>query len=113
MQLFLTSERLDSVTRRRLRKRLLQRGALLATLLEDVLSGKDRADMVEAIGEARPGLSSEAALRDALTRVERRRILLVNGDDRFGRCEICGVELARAVLDELPWADRCAAHAER
>jgi hypothetical protein len=90
---------------------LLQRGQILATLLEEVLAGKDKAPALAALGVLRPGLRPEEALRMALDQVEARRILLDADDDRFGRCAICAVDLGVTALDEMAWADRCAAHA--
>lgn len=105
------AERFDEATRERLRHRLLHRGATLATLLADVLSGKDASPALAALGLLRPGIHPQEALRRALDQVERRRNLLVVGDDRYGRCDVCGADLGVSALDELAWADRCAAHA--
>jgi hypothetical protein len=107
------ASRFDPETRARLRGRLLRRGALLATLLGDVLAGKDKTSSLAALGLSRPGARPEELLRDALDQVERRRRLLVGNDDRFGRCDVCGIDLGARALDEVPWADRCAAHASR
>lgn len=102
---------LDPPTRERLRRRLLRRGQTLATLLAELLAGKDLAARLAALEVAKPGLRPEEALRLALDQVERRRALLVAGDDRYGRCDVCGAALGLAALDEMAWADRCAAHA--
>lgn len=102
--------RFDPATRDRLRRQLLRRGATLATLLADILSGKDREVALAALGVLRPGIRPEEALRKALDQVETRRRLLVAADERFGRCDVCGAELASAALDDMPWADRCQAH---
>ncbi len=101
----------DDVTRMRLRRRLLARGQTLATLLADVLAGHDKSIALEALGLLRPGIRPEEALRMALDQVERRRVLLDTGDDRYGRCDVCGKDLGLAALDDMAWADRCAAHA--
>jgi RNA polymerase-binding transcription factor DksA len=104
--------RLDDETRAALRKTIMKRGLALATLLADVLAGKDRSDALRAFGIAdKPGIRPEERLRATLEQVESRRRLLDAADDRFGRCDICGDDLGRAALTELPWADRCAAHA--
>jgi RNA polymerase-binding transcription factor DksA len=97
--------------RERLRRRLLERGTILATLLAEVLAGKDKASALQALDVLRPGIRPEEALRKALDQVEHRRSLLVSDDDRYGCCEICGVDLGPAALEEMPWADRCHAHA--
>jgi RNA polymerase-binding transcription factor DksA len=47
----------------------------------------------------------------ALDQVEARRKLIDADDDKFGRCDVCGEDLGLPALGELPWADRCAAHA--
>ena len=47
----------------------------------------------------------------ALDQIDRRRALIDADDDRFGRCDICGVDLGAGALGEMPWADRCQAHA--
>lgn len=104
--------RFDRELRKELHHKLLVRGSALATLLGDVLADKDRLAAIAAIGvEPRPGIRPEELLRDALNQVERRRRLLDAGDDRYGRCDVCGVELSRTALEQLPWADRCQAHA--
>jgi hypothetical protein len=103
--------RFDVATRARLRRRLLARGGVLATLLADVLAGKDKTPALAALALLRPGIRPEEALRKALDQVEGRRILLDANDDRYGRCDVCGIDLGPAALDEMAWADRCAAHA--
>ena len=95
--------------RSRLRRQLLDRGQVLATLLADVLAGK-RIALAEAM-PGKPGMRPEEKLRLALDQIERRRALLDADDVAFGRCDRCDVELGEAVLGEMPWADRCEAHA--
>jgi hypothetical protein len=102
--------RFDPDTLARFRRDLMRRGATLATLLAEVLAGK-RPPALAALLAAKPGKRPEEVLRLALDQVEARRKLLDAGDDRFGRCDVCGVDLGAAALGELPWADRCAAHA--
>ncbi|MEZ4398846.1 MAG: hypothetical protein R3B06_02415 [Kofleriaceae bacterium] len=95
----------------RLRRGLLDRGQALATKLAALLAGADADRLIRALGlDARPGARPEEVLRAALDQVEARRRLLDSDDDRFGRCDVCGVALAPAALAEMPWADRCAAH---
>ena len=103
--------RFDRETRERLKRSLLHRGEILATLLADILAGKDKSSALAALGLLRPGIRPEEALRRALDQVEMRRRLLVADDERYGRCDVCRVELGLARLEEMPWADRCAAHA--
>jgi hypothetical protein len=91
----------------RLRKGLMKRGQFLASLLEEVLSGKEPPQLGEL---PNPGLRPEERLRMALDLVEGRRKLIDADDDRFGRCDVCGEDLGLPELDEMPWADRCAKH---
>ena len=93
-----------------LRRGLLGRGQTLATLLSEVLAGKEPPGLA-ALLAAKPGARPEGVLRMALDQVEGRRKLLDADDDRFGRCDVCGLDLGAAALGEMPWADRCAPHA--
>jgi hypothetical protein len=88
--MLIISKRFESITRQRLLRRILERGTILATLLADVLAGKDKTAVLAALGVLRPGIRPEEALRSALDQVERRRVLLASDDDRYGRCDICG-----------------------
>ena len=105
-----SSRYFDPERRERLRRRLLERGSILATLLAEVLAGKDKTSALRALGVLRPGIRPEEALRKALDQIERRRLLLVSDDARFGTCEVCGIDLGAPALEEMPWADRCPAH---
>jgi len=102
--------RIDPHTLAKLRRHLMRRGATLATLLAEVLAGKEPPQIAALLAQ-KPGLRPEEALRLALDQIERRRQLIDADDDRYGRCEACGVDLGAAALAEMPWADRCAAHA--
>lgn len=97
----------------RFRAELVKRGHVLATLLADVLAGKPVALRAAENLAGKPGMRPEEKLRATLAQVEARRALLDAGDDRFGRCDVCGADLGEAALGELPWADRCMAHAAR
>lgn len=104
--------RFDLATRQRLRRGLMKRGSVVATLLAEVLAGKAKPPALGAMGiVVKPGMRPEEALRKALDEIEARRTLLDAEDDRFGRCDVCGTDLGEAALGELPWADRCQAHA--
>ena len=96
----------------RLRRDLLRRGLSLATLLSDVLGGKRPPELAALLAQ-RPGARPEEVLRLALDQIEARRKLLDSGDDRFGRCDTCGVDLGAAALGEMAWADRCQTHVAR
>ena len=102
--------RFDPATLTRFRRDIMRRGATLATLLGEVLAGK-RPPELAALLAARPGKRPEEVLRLALDQIEARRALIDADDDRFGRCDVCGVDLGAAALGEMAWADRCAAHA--
>jgi RNA polymerase-binding transcription factor DksA len=95
----------------RMRRALLSRGQKLATMLADVLAGK-HPPSVEALLAEKPGARPEVVLRQALDQVEARRKLIDADDDRYGRCDICGEDLGEAAMLEVPWADRCPAHAK-
>lgn len=93
-----------------LRKAIMARGLKYSTLLSQLLAGKRPPDLA-ALLSAKPGMRPEEVLRAALEQVERRRVLLDSGDDRFGRCDHCGIDIGIVRLHEVPWADRCEAHA--
>jgi hypothetical protein len=97
--------------RGRLRRGLLDRGRVLATLLANVLAGKPVAAKLGSMGiVGKPGMRPEEKLRWTLDQVEGRRRLLDAGDDRFGRCDACGADLSELELEQMPWADRCRDH---
>ena len=93
-----------------LRKAIMARGKTYATLLSQVLAGKRPPELASLLS-GKPGMRPEEVLRAALDQVESRRRLLDAADDRFGRCDHCGTDLGLARLREMPWADRCEAHA--
>jgi hypothetical protein len=104
--------RFDEPTLTRLRRGVMKRGRALAEILADLLAGKDRTPSLKALlGLVEPGLRPEERVRLALDQIERRRALIDAGDDGYGRCDVCGVDLGLAALDQMPWADRCPAHA--
>ena len=104
--------RIDPERRAQLRSALMHRGRDLATLLSEVLAGKRPPSLVALLAQ-KPGKRPEEVLRLALDQIEARRRMLDADDDRFGRCDVCGEDLGDAALGEMPWADRCAAHAAR
>jgi hypothetical protein len=93
----------------RLRKHLMKRGLDLSTLLAEVLAGKESPQV--SLLPGKPGMRPEEKLRMALDQVEGQRKLIDADDDRYGRCGVCDVDLGLPALGEVPWADRCAAHA--
>jgi RNA polymerase-binding transcription factor DksA len=94
----------------RLRRDLMERAQALASLLAEVLAGKQPPTLAALLAQ-KPGIRPEEAVRAALEQIEARRKLLDAHDDRYGRCDVCGADLGLSALSELPWADRCAAHA--
>lgn len=100
--------RFDPVIVKQLRRAILDRGYVLATLLSEVLAGKADEARLATIGK--PGMRPAEKLRWALDQIERRRKLIDDDDDKFGRCDVCGEDLGLVALDQMPWADRCEAH---
>ncbi len=103
--------RFEVDTLARLRRQIMKRGFDLSTMLSEVLAGKKPSGL--SLIEGKPGMRPEEKLRLALDQVESRRKLIDAGDDRYGRCDVCSADLGLAVLGELPWADRCGAHASQ
>jgi hypothetical protein len=103
--------RFEVDTLARLRRQIMKRGFDLSTMLSEVLAGKKPTGLAALAGK--PGMRPEEKLRMALDQVESRRKLIDAMDDRFGRCDVCSEDLGLPALGELPWADRCAAHAHQ
>jgi hypothetical protein len=104
--------RFDADQRALLRRRLLDRGHVLATLLAAVLAGNGKKKDLEAIGlNAKPGMRPEEVLRAGLDHVEKLRKQVEAGDDAYGRCHECEIELGIDQMLEVPWADACGPHA--
>jgi RNA polymerase-binding transcription factor DksA len=95
--------------RQLLRRALMRRGQTLAEHLAKVLAGKEPPG-VAALLAGKPGKRPEEVLREALEQVEGLRRMIDADDDRYGRCDVCGVDLGAYALVEVPWADRCHAH---
>lgn len=98
--------RLEPSVRADLRARIMKKGLEIATLLADVLAGKNKSGALAAL-QLEPGIKPEEALRMYLALIESKRALLDADDDRFGRCERCEADLGELALREMPWADRC------
>lgn len=104
--------RFEYDVQRQIRRRLMKKGLEIATLLADELGGADTAGALRALGlDAQPGEKPEEKLRRYLDLIEAKRDLLDTGDDEFGRCGECGIDLGAVALAEMPWADRCPPHA--
>lgn len=98
-------------TVQRFRRGIMKRGQVLATILSELLAGKDKSSTLDALGVAgKPGMTPEEKARAALEQVEARRRLIDADDDRYGRCDECGEDLGELALGEMPWADRCRKH---
>jgi hypothetical protein len=96
----------DLVRVRAWKRALLAKGADVARMLEEVLSGKEVSldAGIPLLGEG----DKELRLRRFLELIDRG--IKRTGTDRFGRCAVCGDALPEAVLDERPWTERCALH---
>jgi len=94
-----------------LRRRLMRRGQDLAMKLSELLAGKDAARLVASLGVDTVGARPEDILRRALDDNEQLRRWLDQADPRYGACAICGQDFTIDELREVPWADRCRAHA--
>ncbi len=88
---------------------MMDRGQMLATMLAEVLAGKQPPGLDALPGK--PGMRPEERLRAALDSLEARRKLIDVDDDAYGRCDVCGTDLGLTRLNEVPWADRCNDHA--
>jgi RNA polymerase-binding transcription factor DksA len=89
---------------------LLHKGQDVADLLEALLSGKE-VDLAALPTPVGPGQDKELRLRSFLDQID--RAIKLFDTDRFGRCEMCGIELERDVLAEQPWLATCPKHANR
>lgn len=106
----MTIERFQSETLARMRSLLMRKGREIATVLAEVLAGGDAGEARRLVGPPKPGETPAEALRRYLDLIEGRRQLIDDDDDRFGRCDACGVDLGQLQLLEMPWADRCPRH---
>lgn len=97
----------DDVKVREWKRKLLAKGGEIARQLEDLLAGKD-VDLSAGIPEFGT-TDKELRLRRFLDSIDRGIKRADTG--RFGRCAVCGVDIPAAVLDERPWTERCAEHA--
>jgi RNA polymerase-binding transcription factor DksA len=59
----------------------------------------------------KPADDPETRLRGFLERID--RCIKAWGTPRWGHCAVCGEPIAPAVLDEVPWTERCPRHVER
>lgn len=92
---------------RKWKRELLAKGSDVAAQLEALLAGKN----VDLAGVPELGTDDkEIRLRRFLEMIDRG--IKRAGTEKFGRCGVCGEEIPAAVLDERPWTERCARHAE-
>jgi RNA polymerase-binding transcription factor DksA len=89
---------------------LLRKGKEVAELLEAVLWGKE-VDLSCLPAPASPAEDPELRLRSFLDQID--RAIKAFDTDRYGRCEVCGVDLDRRAMDQQPWLATCPAHAGR
>ncbi|MDP6945779.1 MAG: hypothetical protein QF464_16635 [Myxococcota bacterium] len=86
--------------------RINQKGLEVATRLAELKAGQN----VTLADMGAPGLDIEAMTKEERIRafldlVNASRARLMSGD--YGRCLSCDVTLGSAVLDEVPWTERC------
>jgi RNA polymerase-binding transcription factor DksA len=89
---------------------LLRKGKEVAELLEAVLWGK-QVDLSCLPAPASPGEDPELRLRSFLAQIH--RAIQAFDTDRYGRCEVCGVDLDRRGMGQQPWLATCPPHAGR
>jgi RNA polymerase-binding transcription factor DksA len=89
---------------------LLHKGQDVADMLEAVLSGKnvDLASLPVPFG---PDQDPELRLRHFLDQID--RAIKMFDTDAYGRCQMCGVDLDHAALQQQPWLAACPVHAGR
>ncbi len=98
----------DGARRARWRRALLDKGAAVAGALEDLLA--DREVDLATLGLGERGSDLIERTRAHLQRLD--RAIKAFDTPSFGRCGVCGEALQPEALDEQPWADRCARHAD-
>jgi RNA polymerase-binding transcription factor DksA len=89
---------------------LLHKSQEVSDLLEAVISG-ETVDLTSLPAPSTPDQTPEFRLRSFLEQIE--RAIEAFDTDAFGRCEVCGIDLARAALQQQPWLATCPAHAVR
>jgi len=89
---------------------LLHKGQDVADQLEAVLSGKE-VNLDSLPPPFLAGESPELRLRRFLDQID--RAIKAFDSDAFGRCEVCGINLSRAALQEQPWLATCPSHSTR
>jgi RNA polymerase-binding transcription factor DksA len=89
---------------------LLHKGQDVADMLEELLSGK-KVDLASLPVPSGPGQDPEQRLRNFLDQID--RAIKMFDTDSFGRCQVCGVNLDRAALQQEPWLATCSVHAGR
>ena len=79
-------------------------------MLEAVLSGKE-VDLSSLPVPVGPNQDPELRLRNFLDQID--RAIQMFDTDSFGRCQVCGIDLDRAALQQQPWLATCSVHAAR
>ena len=90
------------------KRTLLRRGSEIAELLSALLAHKE-VNLTSLPAKLLPEDDPELRLRRFLDQID--RAIKAWGTERYGRCGVCGEDLATAVLAATPWADFCSAHA--
>src|SRR5947209_18274116 len=99
----------DPVRRAAWRRRLLGKGAEVASALEASRSGKEvDLQRIGVAGKASEDL--ELRLGAFLGRID--RSIKAFDTEAWGRCRVCAEPFAPAALDEVPWLERCDRHLE-
>jgi RNA polymerase-binding transcription factor DksA len=111
---------MNAKRRRDLSRRLIDERERLSSALR-ALETEAQVDVIEAAPEAdAPSISisdAEAAEATASMEIEQLREIdaaiarLRDHPDQFGRCAVCGEEIAIERLELIPWAQRCIKHA--
>lgn len=103
---------LDAQQRRRLHQQLLKKGAEINERLVQLLnSGTSSGDGLPVA--ARPGERPEERMRRFLDLLDRKIQASREGGQGYGRCASCGDVIPLAELEQVPWAEKCLACAEK
>ena len=106
--------------RRLLARRLEAERASLTTAIRE-LERESELDVIEATPERlqMEEAPSDAEVAEATTSLEMARLREIDAallrlrehPEKFGRCIVCGQQIAHTRLDVVPWTQRCSTHA--
>lgn len=93
---------MEPADRKRLKRRVLDRGRDVAERLTKLLAGQN-IELKDILlpEEQKPGERPEEKLRRLLDRIN--RVIRSFDDGTFGTCHVCGEPIAPAELEESPW----------